>query len=243
MRDLNSLYRQTVLGYLWALLPPLIASGTFILLQSQKIVQVQSTPIPYPAFALIGALLWQTFVEAMQAPIAALQTAKPILAKINFPREAVILSGAWMVGFNFLVRMVLIVGVMAIWKITPGASLVLFPLAVIFLIASGFAVGLALLPLGGLYADVGRGLGVIGQFWMFLTPVVYPLKGEGLASLLSTWNPISPLLVTAREVLANLPISNFNNFLVCGTGALLLCLAGLVLYRLAIPILIERMGN
>jgi ABC-type polysaccharide/polyol phosphate export permease len=49
------------------------------------------------------------------------------------------------------------------------------------LLLTGFAIGLALTPLAGLYGDVGRGIPIIAQFWMLLTPVVYPTRTEGLA--------------------------------------------------------------
>ena len=93
VRDLSAQYRQTYLGYVWAFVPPLVSAVTFIFLQSQGIVKIEGTGMPYAAFAMIGTLLWQTFVEAIQSPISAVQSAKAMLAKINFPREAILLGG------------------------------------------------------------------------------------------------------------------------------------------------------
>jgi lipopolysaccharide transport system permease protein len=110
-RDLKALYRQTYLGYVWAFLPPLVGALTFIFLQSQGITNIQDTGIPYAAFAMMGTLLWQTFVESMSGPLLAITQAKPMLAKINFPREAILMASAYMVGFNFLIRLTLLIGV------------------------------------------------------------------------------------------------------------------------------------
>lgn len=243
VRDLSAQYRQTYLGYVWAFLPPLVASLTFIYLNSQGIMKITGITIPYPAFAMMGTLLWQTFVDAMQSPIAAVQTAKPMLAKINFPREAILMAGLSMVIFNFLIRLVLLVAVMAVWHVVPDAGLLLFPVAMAGLLACGFAVGMALLPVGTMYGDVGRGITVVSGFWMLLTPVVYAPKTTGFAGHLATWNPVAPVLTTAREALSGVAFTHLPAFIGISLGAALLCFLGLLAFRLVMPILIERMGG
>lgn len=243
MRDLSAQYRQTYLGYFWAFLPPLVSAATFIFLQSQGIVNIDGLGMPYAAFAMIGTLLWQTFVEAIQSPLAAVQSAKPMLAKINFPREAILMSGLYMVLFNFLIRLILIAGVMLVWGIAPGPALPLFPLAMASLLACGFAIGLLLLPVGTLYGDIGRAVPIVSQFLMLLTPVVYPARTTGLAGLLSTLNPVSPVLVTARESLTNAPLTMVPACMVVSATAAGLCFLGAAAYRLVMPLLIERMGG
>src|SRR5918996_1010864 len=54
VRDTSAQYRQSMLGYVWAFLPPLVASLPFIFLNSQGVVTIEGTPIPYPAYAMIG---------------------------------------------------------------------------------------------------------------------------------------------------------------------------------------------
>lgn len=243
IRDVSAMYRQTALGYLWAFLPPLVASLTFIFLQSQGIVNIEGTDIPYAAFAMIGTLLWQVFVDAMTSPSQSLLAAKPMLAKINFPREAILMAGIYMVVFNFLIRLVLVIGVMLWWKIEIGPGLLFFPVAMAALLLTGFAFGLMLAPVGGLYGDVLRGIPIVAQFWMLLTPVVYPARTEGLAGLLATWNPVSPLIVTAREALTGLPLTMLMPFAIVTCAAAVVVLAGLVGFRVAMPHLIARMGG
>ncbi len=243
VRDTSAQYRQTYLGYVWAFLPPLVASATFIFLQSQGIVRIEGIGVPYAAFAMMGTLLWQVFVDAIQSPISAVQSAKPMLAKINFPREAILMAGLYMVLFNFLIRLVLLAAVMAVWRVRPDSGLLLFPLAAAGLLACGYAVGLALLPLGTLYGDVGRGIGIVAQFWMLLTPVVYPARTTGLAGWLATWNPAAPVLTTAREALSGAAFTHLPAFFGVSAVAVILCFLGLLAYRLVMPILIERMGG
>ncbi len=138
IRDLSAQYRQTFLGYIWAFLPPLVASMTFIFLNSQGIVSISGTGIPYPAFAMMGTLLWQVFVDAIQSPIGSFNSAKSMLAKINFPREAILLGGLYMVIFNFFVRLFLVVAVMIFWQVPVDSSVLFFPFAMCALLLTGF---------------------------------------------------------------------------------------------------------
>jgi lipopolysaccharide transport system permease protein len=243
IRDLSAQYRQTYFGYVWAFLPPLVASLTFIFLNSQGIVKIDTGGIAYPAFAMMGTLLWQVFVDAIQCAPTALTAAKPMLAKINFPREAILMGGLYMVVFNFLVRLFLVVAVMLYWGVMPSWSILLFPVAIFSLLCFGFAIGLALSPIAGFYGDVSRAIPMVAGFWMLLTPVVYPARTEGLAGIFSTWNPVSPLIVTARESLTGLDPSLLTPFLIVTACSLLATFVGLVGFRLAMPHLIARMGG
>ncbi len=243
MRDLKAQYRQTMLGYVWAFLPPLVASLTFIFLQSQGITRIEGTGIAYPAFAMMGTLLWQIFVDSMQSPLSSFGAAKAMLVKINFPREAVLFGGLLMVLFNALIRLVLVVAVMIWWKVPVDQTVLFFPVAMAALMTTGFAIGLALLPASSLYGDVGRVIPIVAGFWMLLTPVVYPPRTDGLAGWLATWNPVSPLIITARESLTAQPLSMLGPFFIVLACSLLVIFLGLVGFRMAMPHLIARMGG
>lgn len=243
MRDLQAQFRQTFLGYLWLILPPLFAAIPFIFLSRQGIVRVDTGGVPYPAFAMMGTLLWQVFVDAINSPGKAVSKAKPMLAKINFPREAILVGGLYMVVFNLLIRICMVALVMVWFKVTPSATLAFFPVAMAALLLCGFCIGLLLVPVSGLYNDVTRALPMITSFWMLLTPVIYPPKSEGTLALLATWNPVSPLIVTARESLSGQTLSMLPEFQIVFGASAALTLIGILAYRLAMPHLIVRMGG
>lgn len=243
VRDVKAQYRQTYFGYLWAFVPPLVGAITFIFLQSQGITNIQGTPIPYPAFVMIGTMLWQTFAEATLNPLQAINSSKPMLVKLNFPRESILMAGMYMVSFNMLIRLILLAIVLVLWRIVPGATLIGFPVAVFGLLISGFAIGLMILPIGTLYGDIARGFPILLQLGMFLTPVVYPARTEGFAGWLARWNPISPLIETARATLTGQSLTYLpQSLLVIAIGGAIVVL-GLLLFRLVMAPLIERMGG
>jgi len=243
LRDVSAQYRQSYLGYIWAFLPPLISSLTFVFLNSQGLFSTGKTGLPYAAFAMIGTLLWQVFVDALNAPINAIQASKSMLSKINFPRESVLVAGISMVLFNFLVRLVLLIGVLVFFHVHPNAGLLFFPIAVLALILCGTSCGLAVAPLGALYGDIGRAIPLITSFWMLLTPVVYPARTSGLAGWLATWNPVSPLIMVARHSLTGETLSPLAPFFWVFFTSLLVLITGWIGFRIAMPHLIARMGS
>ena len=104
VRDINARYRQSVFGILWAFLPPLATAGIFIILNRAAVINVSTQDIPYPVFVLFGTLLWQVFVASLSAPLKAVGENRLMLARINFPREALILSGIGQVLFDFAIK-------------------------------------------------------------------------------------------------------------------------------------------
>ena len=175
VHGLRARYRQSWLGYLWLLLPPLATTLTWVYLNRAGVLDVGETVgVPYPVYVLTGTLLWQVFAEALHSPLQQLGAARRILTKSRMPHEALLLAGLVEVLFNFAVRLVVLVPVLVWFGTRPGAALLVAPLGVLALLVAGFTLGLLLTPAGLLYQDVSRGLTLAAGFWFFLTPVIYP---------------------------------------------------------------------
>ena len=242
VRNISAQYRQSFLGYFWAFVPPLFATLVWVFLNKSRILDVGDVGMPYPLFVLTGTVLWQTFADALDAPLKLVQESKAMLAKINFPREALILASIGQVLFNFAVRFVLLVAVFAWYQVVPPVTVFLVPLALLALIAFGAMIGLLLTPFGILYHDVGRAIAVGTQAWFFLTPVIYPMPQAGWAQALVGLNPVTPLLQTSREWMITGEATQLPAALVVSAVTLVLLLMGWVLYRVAMPHLIARMS-
>ncbi|NBD15707.1 MAG: ABC transporter permease [Cyanobacteria bacterium] len=243
IRDISAKYRQALLGVVWAFVPPITMAVGFTLARDAKVFTVGETDIPYPAYVMFSMALWQTFVEAVTGPVEAVIKAKPMLARVNFPREAIILAKLGEVGFNFGIKLILIVGLFLYFQVPVSWSLILVPVALIHLVLLGTLCGVLLAPLGVLYQDVSKSLNMITGFWLFLTPVIYPVPKEGLFGMLVGLNPVTPLLVTTRELATTGIVSNSSGFwLVSG-----LTWIGLILiwvgFRIAIPYVVERVTS
>jgi len=243
VRNISAQYRQSFLGYIWAFLPPIATTLIWVFLNSQQILDVGTTDIPYPAFVMIGTLLWQGFVDALNSPIKLITSSKSMLAKINFPHEALILAGMGEVIFNFLIRVVLVIIVFIWFKIPVPATIIFAPIGIAGLMILGFMIGVFLAPLGVLYQDVQRGLEIITRFWFFMTPVIYPLPTDSTAAFLTKLNPVTPLLVTSRELMTTGEVTQSTSFIIVTALSLAFTVTGWILYRLAKPHLIQRMST
>lgn len=242
VRNISAQYRQSLLGYAWAFVPPVFTSLIWIFINSQNIMNIGDTRIPYPVFVLTGTVLWATFTESLNGPLQMVNESKAMLSKINFPREALILTAIGQVLFNFSIRALLLVFVIFWFDVPLHSSLLLVPLGVIALIALGIAIGLLLTPLGMLYNDVGRALSFGTQALFFLTPIIYPVPQASWAATLIKLNPVTPLLVSTRDWLTLGQASQLYGFTwVCLISVVLLFVAW-VMYRIAMPHLISRMS-
>ena len=243
LRDFRAQYRQSLLGYAWVFIPPLASALPFAFLNSQGIVKVGATPIPYAAFAMVGTVIWQVFVDALNSPLKTITVARAMLTRINFPKEAILLAGLANVGLSLLIRLLLLAAIFAVYGIVPPATIVLFPLGLIGLALFGLMLGVLITPLGLLYKDVQQGLPVITMFLMLLTPVVYPTPKSGFAGWFAALNPLTPLVNTTRDWLTVGAAPQAVAFFVTSAIAAVLLLVFWTAYRVTLPHLIARMGN
>ncbi|MCC5841118.1 MAG: ABC transporter permease [Opitutales bacterium] len=240
LRNIKAQYRQTFLGWFWAFAPIIVTTATFVFLQRRNILNFDEGPVPYPVYLFAGMILWQTFYEAVLAPIRQVTQAKNMLAKIHFPREALILAGFYETLFNAGLRLLLWVPAALYLRHDPFAIGWLFFPGFFALIGLGIGIGVLLVPLAALYQDVEKGLPVLLNLGLFLTPVLYPM-GDEPARLFFLLNPATAILDTARSGLLGvapaLPLAAAVWTLVV-IGALA---AGWILFRLGLPHIISRM--
>ena len=241
--DLRTQYRQMALGMFWAFLIPMANASIWLFIQSAGIVRVTETGLPYPAYVVSGTLLWSIFMDAVNAPLQQTLAARQVLPKINFPREALILAGIAQASFNAGIKLLVLILILWALDVTPSVSIVLLPITVGALLLAGITIGLLLTPVGVLYLDVGRGLPLLLQFLMFISPVVYAAPKHGWASALFHWNPLTTLLAAARSTLTGGWPGHWPEFAAILFATMALLFAGWVAYRAAMPILVERMST
>jgi lipopolysaccharide transport system permease protein len=243
VRDFSGQFRESILGYLWLLLPPLISMGVWVFLHSTKVFAFGDSTLPYPVFVLTGLVLWEAFVSAMVTPLTVVGGAASMLAKVNFPREALLMSAFAQAAFQTMIRLVLLAGVLFYYGVFPGSGVFLVPAGLLSLMLLGFVVGILLLPLAMLYGDVGRAIQVITPIWFFLTPAVYPPPTLWPASILTWANPVSPLLITCRQWLTGSEVTHLGAYIAITAGTMACLMAGWVSYRIAMPHIIARLST
>lgn len=240
LKNLRSQHRQSILGYAWLLLPPLVSALVWTALNYSGVISLGETKVPYPLYVLIGTMFWSVFVESLKCPITDLKNARDILGKVRMPHEAVILAGLGTVFFNLLIRALLVAGAFLFYGNIPGWTLLLTPLAVLSIVLLGLAIGLWLAPVGLLYDDVNRALDLLLGFGFLVTPVVYPVPKVWPASLITDFNPLVPLLLTGRHWVQGLESPPAQGFVAVTLVSLAALIAGWIFYRVARPHIVSR---
>jgi len=241
VRDIQSQYRQTVLGLLWAFLPPVATTAVFVLLNRGRILNVSDgLEVPYPVFVLSGMILWQAFADAVQAPLRVVTSSTGLLAKINFPREALILSAIGQAAFTSCIRLLLLIPVYALYGLAPTVSAPLFLVPFLVLLLMGTVFGVVVSPLGVLYRDVSQAMPLLLQFWMLLTPVVYMRPQGGALALIAALNPVAPLIESGRHWLVVGMAPPVDGFWLVTASAIVAAVAGWIIYRVTLPLLMDR---
>jgi lipopolysaccharide transport system permease protein len=241
-RDLRAQYRQTLLGYFWLFVPILSTTIVWMFLSNTKMIQVAETPISYPAYVMIGSLVWTVFMSSVNQPLASFTQGQGIFMKLKVPPEAFIFAGMSHVVFDTAVRSCVLIPVVLLLGITPAWSCWLFPIGLIGSGLLGMSIGMLMIPLASLYNDVNRFVSTSLQFGMYLTPIVYPAPSSGWASYLINSNPLTHIVVSTRDWLTTgTGPSNFYFILIFFLSLITLFFAMIVL-RVVLPHLIERMG-
>ena len=243
VRDTAAQYRQSVLGYFWVIIPPLTTSLIFILLNSANVLVSKDLGMSYPVYVLTGTVFFGLFSDGMAAPLRAVTASKSLLIKVRFPREALLLTAWAQTLLSFLIRTALLIVSLALLRahISPTAPLALIPCFSLMLF--GMMLGVMMVPLGALYQDITYGLVLLTSALMLVTPVAFAPPSSGALAWIMRYNPLSPLVLSARDLVVTGSFANVPAALTITAICLGLFAVGWVLFRLAVPIIVERLGS
>jgi lipopolysaccharide transport system permease protein len=171
-RDIKVRYKQTVIGALWAILQPVLTMIVFSLIFGRA-AGLSSDGYPYPVFVFAALLPWQLFSTALTQSSTSIVVNKQLVTKVYFPRLIIPLASTLSGIVDFLMSFVVLIGLMAYYRIVPPIWVITLPLFVILAIATALAAGLWLTALNARYRDVQYTVPLLMQLWFFLTPVVY----------------------------------------------------------------------
>jgi lipopolysaccharide transport system permease protein len=239
-RDIKSQYRESLLGIFWAFVTPLSTALVWIFINSSGAVSLDDTGVPYPLFVFAGTLMWSTLTDAINMPMMTTRGSMGIMSKINFPKEALIVSGFYKLLFNSSFKILLIIFFFFFFSVSLSWTILLFPLTFLILNIAGIGLGLLITPISLLYNDVSKFISLSLRFIMYVTPVVYTIPETGLMKTLMEWNPLTPLILINRNVLLGLELSFLNYFIGITLIMIPLLLLGLLIYRVSIPVIVER---
>ena len=229
LRDVKVRYKQTLLGAAWAVIQPLAQMIVFTAFFANR--GFSTDGIPAPVFYFAGLLPWQLFATSVASAGNSLVANRGLITKVFFPRLVLPLSAMASAIVDFSVSFLVLIVIMLVNHVTPSPNIVFLPLFVLLAITAALAAGVWLSALNVEFRDVQYVIPFMVQFWLFITPVIYPSSsvGEGKRWLLGL-NPLSGVVEGFRWCLLGKPAP--SPMLICSIVSItLLLVTGLLVFR------------
>jgi len=234
LRDISVRYRQSILGYVWAVIPQLATVGVFAFLHASRVLPIGGTRIAYVAYALWGISVWQLFAGCLSNCTTSLVSSGSLVTKVNFPREALVIAALGQPVFNFFVRLVPVVAVFIWYGVTPSWGIIFVPFALMPVMLLALGLGFVLSIANLVIRDTANALGTALTIGMFLTPVLYPPPVRWPFHLINLLNPLSPLLAATQDLIAGGSLPRPEMFAVACIFSAALFLVGWRVFRITI---------
>ncbi len=232
-RDIKVKYKQTVLGFAWAVLQPFLMMVVFSVFFGRAL-KVPSDNIPYPVFVFSGLLLWNIFSSGLISAGNSMVSNAGIIKKIYFPRLIIPISSVLVALFDFFVAFIIFIG-MIIYYHTPVniiRALAMMPLGGIVAVMSTFGIGSLLAALNIKYRDFRYIIPFMVQVLLFVTPVIYPvsvLTNQWMKYIVAI-NPMYSAIELFRGGIINHPL-DVNLLIISFTSSIFFFIAGLFYFR------------
>jgi len=240
-RNFLTLYKQSFIGILWALIIPLVSVGTFIVLNRSGIFSIGEIDVPYPIYAILGMAFWQLFATGLVASSNSLVSAGGMITKINFSKKALVIASTGQSLVSFLIQIILVGLLFVFYGIAPSIAILLIPVMIIPMLLFTLGFGFILALLNGVVRDVGNIISVLMTFIMFLTPVLYAKPTIGILAQVTNYNPLYYLVSAPRDLVLQGTIPELNGFLIASIISIIIFAICLVIFHLTETRVAERL--
>jgi lipopolysaccharide transport system permease protein len=226
-RDIKVLYAQTVLGFAWAILNPLVQIIVFSIIFG-RVANIDTDGIPYVLFSTVAIIPWTYMSDAMSAASQSLVSGKQLLGKIYFPRVLFPMTPILAKLVDFSISLIILVLVMIYYRVAPTWNLLLLPVLVIAMMLVPTGIGMWLAALAIRYRDIKFAMTFIVKLLIYSAPILY--TASAIPASIRFWyslNPIVGVIEGFRSCLLGTPIEwqfilpgLFMALVVFATGAL-----------------------
>jgi ABC-type polysaccharide/polyol phosphate export permease len=229
-RDLLIRYKQTIMGFGWAIFMPLVNTAVFSVIFT-RVAPIQ-TDVPYPLFAYSGLLAWNFSASTFRTSVGSLTTNAGLVTKIYFPREILPISAMLVSLVDLAVGVSVLIGLMIWYRVPPSVTVVLLPLVVAVHIMVTVAVSLVVAMANLFYRDVKYLFEVVITVWMFATSVLYPVRSmEGRLGTLLRLNPMTTIIDAYRDIVFGKGLNDPAAFAATAVASVALLLTAWVVFH------------
>jgi lipopolysaccharide transport system permease protein len=190
-RDIKLRYKQTALGVIWVVLQPLVAALIFAAIFG-RFAKLPSDGSPYLLFVFCGLTAWSYFSQAVLRASNSLVSNSQLVSKVYFPRLLIPLAHTLAVLLDFVVMLIVLLALMAMYRVMPTARILALPFFLLLATLTATGVALWFSALSVKYRDFMYALPFLIQVWMYASPVVYP--ASIVPDKWQTWYALNPVV-------------------------------------------------
>jgi len=241
-RDFTALYKQTILGPLWALIQPFLTTVVFtVVFGNLAGLTTADIPgdyiIPGFLFYMAGNICWSYFSTTLQATSSTFLNNSAIMGKVYYPRLVAPISTALSNLISFVIQLVMLLGFWIFFVIQGGTSisvtpmLLFIPLVVVQMIILSTGFGIIISSLTTKYRDLAMLVSFGIQLWQYASPLAYGLQLIPEKFLyLYMLNPVTPIITTFRYAVFGFGYFNLTYYLIGWAISLIVFFIGLILF-------------
>lgn len=237
-RDFVASYKQTVLGPLWFVIPPLVQTFVFTMIFG-RVARIDTGEAPQSLFFMSGVLVWTFFSATLSKAAGTFTTNAGLFSKVYFPRLSVAVAGIINNLLTFALQFLLFLAIYFYYSehfqtVNPTLTIILAPLVVVQLSLLALGAGCLVTSIATKYRDFAMMLGFGLQLWMYGSCIVYPLS-----AVPAEWqwvlllNPVVPVVETFRYAFFGETIITLGQVLIGWLITLIVLVAGLLAFHSA----------
>lgn len=230
-RDIKILYKQTILGFAWAIIRPFMSMIIFSVVFG-NLAKVPSDGVPYPIFSYAALVPWTYFSGALSGSTSSLLSNVGMLTKVYFPRLVIPMTPVLAKLVDFLIAFALI-GVLMVWfGIVPTWNVIFLPLLVLLMMLTAAGLGMWLSALAIQYRDIRFAMQFAIQLLMYAAPVVWPVSlVPAKYRLLYGLYPMAGVIEGFRSALLNTNVMPWDLILMGAISSVIIALSGAFYFR------------
>jgi lipopolysaccharide transport system permease protein len=205
-RNIKILYAQTILGFSWAIIQPLVQIVIFTIVFG-KVAKVSTEGIPYVLFSTVAIIPWTYMSQAMSQSSESLVTGQNMLGKVYFPRLLFPITPVLSKLVDFGISLILIFIVLIYYRVEPTLNLLLLPLFMLMMISIPAGIGMWLSALAIRFRDVKHAMPFVIRMLIYSAPIVYSASSiNAKYRIVYSFNPIVGVIEGIRASLLGTPM-------------------------------------
>lgn len=242
-RDLFASYKKTLLGYTWMLISPIVGILSWVIMNSAGILKPGDVGVPYPAYILMGTMMWGLFMSSYNAAAGTLTSGADIIQQINYPHEVMLVKQLAQQLVGFSINLAINIIILFALHVIPSWHIILLPIVILPILLLAAAIGLWVAMITVLASDIANAINIVLGFIIYLIPVIYAKNVQNTyLALALRWNPLSYLICSARDIVLHGRLYGATGFAIASVASAFLFVFSLRCFYLLEHRLIERIA-